>query len=95
MHEQLKRYETKYFGGIEFYDYWDLRNHPLYIKADKKIGKPYMKFDEVHFDGAVKVSSLSDISHALMKLNWTSEDRYWKYISRTIQSMVNIPWTPH
>ncbi len=89
MKRELRCYETKFIGDTTFYDYWDLRSHPLYILADKKQDKPYLKFDEVYFANSIKVSSLGDISRVLREILWTSEPRYWKHISRTIQSIIN------
>jgi len=92
--QEPKCYETKFIGDTTFYDYWDLGSHPLYILADKKLKNQYLKFDEIYFANSIKVSSLDDISRVLREIQWASEPRYWKYISRVIQGMINITWTP-
>lgn len=90
----LKCYETKSFDYCTFYDYWDLRSHPLYISVDKKFGIPYMKFDEDYFVNSTKVSSLTEVRRFFDKSPWTAEPKYSKHITRVIQTMINIPWTP-
>ena len=34
-HKGLKCYDTKFFAGIDFYDYWNLEKRPAYISANK------------------------------------------------------------
>ncbi len=92
--QELKCYETKSFDGCTFYDYWNLKNHPLYILVEKKIGVPYIRFDEQHFDKSTKVDSLTAVKRFLDKAPWTAEPKYSKHITKTIQSMIDIPWTP-
>lgn len=52
----------------------------------------YIHFDEVPFENCIKVSNLTDVRDALYKNEWTFEERYWKAISKHIQTMINIPW---
>lgn len=88
----LQCYDLKLIGNIEFYDYWDLKTHPLYISATKT-KTPYIKMDEIPFKNAEKVSSLTAISRYLGKFDWTSEPRYWKKITEYIQAFLNVPFT--
>lgn len=92
--QELKCYETKSFNDTTFYDYWNLRQHALYILADKKIGKPYMKYDEQYFDNSTKVNSLTEVRCVLDKVAWAGVSQYKKHINKAIQSMIDIPWTP-
>lgn len=94
MTHERKCYEVKSICGTTFYDYWDLGKHPLYIMADKKCGKPYLRFGEEWFDNSTKVNSLTAISRALTKAEWTGEKKYWSYISDALQGMINISWSP-
>ena len=92
--QELKYYEIKSFDGCTLYDYWDLKNHPLYISVDKTIAIPYMRFDEQYFDKSTKVDSLTAVRRFLDKVPWTAEPKYRKHITKVIQSIINIPWTP-
>lgn len=89
---ERKVYDTKFFGGINFNDYWDLRNHPLYISFDKK-NKPYLKFKENPDLEYIKVESLTDIANIFKKNDWVFQTKYWKFISHTLMASLNIPYT--
>lgn len=90
--QSMKTYESKLIRGIDFEDYWNLREHPLYIKLNKK-EKPYLRFSEIPEEGYEMISSLTAIRMILDKVEWSSQDRYWKNIARSIQSAINIPYT--
>lgn len=85
-----KIYDTKLFLGIDFNDYWDLHNHPLYISIDRK-QKPYFKLREIPISGYIKVASLDDITNFLGKNEWTFQKKYWKFISHSLIAALNIP----
>ena len=90
---ERKCFETKSISGYSYFDYWDLKNHPLFISFSKSHKPHYIHFDEVPFENCIKVSNLSDVRDALYKNEWAFEERYWKAISKHIQTMINIPWT--
>lgn len=75
-----KEYETKCIAGHDFCDHWDLKAHPLFISFSKKNKPLYMHFDEEHFEGSTKLTSLMDIRNALYENNWAFEEKYWKII---------------
>lgn len=80
-------------NGYDYFDYWGLQTHPLYISFNKNNKPHYMRFDEVPFNGSFKISCLTDVRNSLYKNEWAFETKYWKPISRYIQTMVDIPWT--
>jgi len=92
MEADRKIYDTKLFGGIEFQDFWNLREHPLYIRLEKK-QRPHFIFNEIPTLGYQKVDSLTGLANLLRKSDWVFLPRYWKHISYEIQSTINIPYT--
>ena len=84
-------YETKYYGDVNFHDYYDLSNHPLFISLSKK-QKPYLLCSEVPKFGYEKVASLSAITKYLRENIWHLGDRYWPNISHTIINILNCPF---
>lgn len=91
---EKKCFETKTYAGYDIYDYWNLKEHPLYISFDIKNKPFFMYFDETPFFGSIKVANLTEIRDALYKNNWVFEEKYWKVIRKHIQTMLIIPWTP-
>lgn len=87
-----KCYDTKLFGGVYFYDYWNLNNHPIYLNLNKR-KLPYLKFSEIPTGNFYRVNSLTDINDFLRRNDWAFEDKYWKNISHVIVSFLNIPYT--
>ena len=87
-----KVYDSKFFGGIDFKDYWDLHSHPLYIRLDKKISC-YFEIKELPTEGFTKADSLSALVNYVRKHDWAFLPRYWKVISIEIQAAINIPYT--
>lgn len=88
----MKIYEIKLIGGIYFEDYWNLREHPLYIQLNKN-QKPYLRYIEIPTEGFTMVNSLTAIRIVLDQHDWSGEKRYWKNIARNIQSAINIPYS--
>ena len=86
-------YETKIINGYNFLDHWGLQTHPLFISFSKTNKPLYMHFDEVPYEGSLKIACLTDVRNALYENEWAFEPRYWKPISLHIQTMINIPWT--
>lgn len=62
MKEDLPIYQTKLIAGVELRDYWNLEQHPLFFKLNKK-EKPYIHVDEVYFEGSTKTDSLQAIAN--------------------------------
>ena len=88
----MKLYESKSIDGIDFEDYWNLREHPLYIQLNKK-QKPYFRFSEIPEEDYEMVNSLTELKIVLNKHDWSCGDRYWKNIAISIQNAMNIPYT--
>ncbi|KAF2520066.1 hypothetical protein E0W68_02260 [Flavobacterium salilacus subsp. salilacus] len=89
---EKKSYDIKLFGGIEFEDYWNLREHPLYVLVNKK-HKPYIQFLEEPADGFEKVTSLHSIALYLRSNGWTFESKYWQHISIRLKGALYFPYT--
>lgn len=90
--KELECHDLKFIGNLQFYDYWDLKTHPLYISATKS-KSPYIKMDEIPFKDSEEVSSLTAISRYLAKYNWIYEPRYWKKVAPHIQASLNVPFS--
>ena len=93
MSAERKCFEMKIIAGHTFFDYWDLQSRPLFIIFNKKDKPIYIHFDEIPFQGCIKVTSLTDIRDLLYNNEWAFEERYWKKIKIQIAAMINIPWT--
>ena len=92
---ELKRYDFKIFWEYELSDYWNLNDHPLYIKLISKREAPYFKISEQDFEGSTKISSLTAFVRYYSAFDWllVSKTKTEKVIKLT-QSMINIPWSP-
>jgi hypothetical protein len=88
----IKVYDEKFFGGVDFYDNWNLREHHLFMMVEKK-EIPYLRINEEYFDNSIEVKSLQDIANYLRKEEWIFESKFWIYASRYIQGYLNSPYS--
>ena len=84
-------YDVKFFGGLDFHDYWNLNEHPLYVLLENK--KPYFNIRELPKHGFEKIDSLQSLADFLRRNDWVFQSKYWPYIYNEVQAAINIPYT--
>ncbi|MDM1042114.1 MULTISPECIES: hypothetical protein [Empedobacter] len=91
---ELKLYDLKSFWVYELKDYWNLSEHPLYIKFESKTIKPYFRINEDEFEGATAIYSITGFVRYYGQFDWLMKSKNKKdYVIDYTQSMINIPWT--
>lgn len=92
---ERKSYGSQEFWGYKLVDYWNLSEHPLYIKLLSKTKQPYFKISEAEFEGSTKITYIGGFVKFFSKHEWllSSEKKLSIVINQT-QGMINIPYTP-
>jgi len=91
---ERKIFDQKSFCGRELVDYWNLKEHPLYISLESKTISPYFQIDEEPFLDSVAIYSITGFVRYYRQFEWLmkSDKKRNKVLDYT-QSMIYIPWT--
>ena len=91
---EKKVFDQKSFSGRELVDYWNLKEHPLYISLESKTLSPYFKIDEEPFLDSDAIYSITGFVRYYRQFEWLMKSKNkTKEVLDYTQSMISIPWT--